>query len=117
LHHATGALRGIDEQASFADIVRAGFFYINMLSSLEPKECRGHVPVVRRSDKYGIHRFVLEYMSEVFHRSGRFAGTLFDFTCRDIAPLLIGIADIGDFHILVTAQGAQVIHPHTTRSD
>ena len=88
--HAVAA-GGLEQEASLPEVVAAGLFHVDVLTSVAGQDrCRG-VPVVRCGDDHGVDRLVVENPPQV---GDGLAGP--EFGAGRISPLLVGIAHIGD---------------------
>ena len=72
LHDALIAARGLDQQAAFAQIVRARLFDVHMLARGAGQNRRRSVPMIGRGHDHGVDRFVVEDAPQIFDRFARF---------------------------------------------
>ena len=96
--------------AAFGDVVAHGLLDIDVLAGLGRPDGHQRVPVVRRGDGDGVQRLVFQRLADVGHA---FAGELaFDLLLQGLQfalqHLLVGIDQVGDFHVGLFQPAADV---------
>jgi len=100
-----GSLHGFDHQPTFADVMAAGLFHINVLSGVERQNRRRRVPMVGCGDKDGLNAAVVKYPAHVGNRFGRWFFLVLDIFRGGGQTLVVDIADVGHLDVVSLAQG------------
>src|SRR5262245_4432058 len=90
----------VDHQPAFADVVRAGLFYINMLAGIERENGRGRMPVIGRRDENSGDVSILQQASHV-GGSRRLLTVDRGVLGRGREALSINVAHVDDAHVLL----------------
>lgn len=107
LHEAVVFPGGGDELAAFEEVVATRFFDVDILTGLAAPDGHEGVPVVGRHNGDGVEVFVLQRTTHILdagRRVIRLAGDVFTAGRKQAA---IGIDEVGDLHILHTAEPRQ----------
>src|SRR5215472_4794771 len=84
-----------DKLATFPEVMRAGLFDIHVLACLTRPDCHQGMPVIWRSNRNGIDRFVLKQLANI--RKGFSFST--DFATPLVENPLVHVAKRCDFHV------------------
>ena len=108
LHDAIVLARRLDHQPTLAQIVRGRLLDVDVLAGATGPDGRRGVPVVRSGNRQGRHRLVIESAAEVLFDLRLFRLTLLQLVERLGDDVAVGIADVGDFHVLKSRKAGKM---------
>ena len=114
LYHDLVTLRRFHQQPSFADIMRAGFFDVDMLARFTSQDRCRRVPVIGSRHDHTVDVLIIEDPSHVF--DGGYLSAINGSGCRR-QSLLIGIADMCDLYAILLIEEVLEIAAASTATD
>ena len=92
LTNTVEAMNGVDDPSPFQDVVRTGFFEINVLAGLAGQHGSRRMPMIRCCDGDGIDGLIIQYPPEIGHGVG-----VREFLMGFGQPFFVRVTNTGDF--------------------